>query len=460
MEPNLLTHKQQLMLDAVRKLIRRGDTTGLERLLGKRRPVEVAGLFPHLNDWEARNLVNTLVARDHASAARVLLEVDPPVAPNLLAWVERDDLVKMVQSLPSGDATALLRYLPEETATEVVQLLETTVSEEVEELLSYDPDTAGGLMSTDVFVLKEDVTIGEAIADLQRNSDSMAMAFYLYVVNDADQLVGVLSLRSLLTHPPETRLKDIMITEVLRVKTYTDQEEVAQMVAKYDLVAIPVVDDFNKLVGIVTVDDVLDVIREEATEDILKMAGTDEDDMVSRSMFTAVRARIPWIGVTLLAGLVASEIVRAYLSTLESLVLLAGFMPVIVGLSGNAGNQSAALVARGISLDQMEARALTRYILRELRVGLALGVLCGLALAGFVRLRYPDTLVLGLAAGGSATISMVAAMLFGALSPLVLRRLHLDPNMATGPLVSTIVDVLGICVYFALSSALLEWFAE
>ncbi len=455
MGTNALTHKQQLLLEAVRKLIRRGESRSLDRLLGKRHPVEIASLFPHLNDWEARNLVSALVSWDHAGAAKVLLEVEPPVLSTILTWIERDDLVKILESLPSGDATTLVRYLPDPVATEVIQRLESNVSEEVEELLGYDEDTAGGLMSTDFFVLKEDVTIGEAIAALQQNSDSLAMAFYLYVVNDADQLVGVLSLRSLLTHPPETRLKDIMITEVLSVNVYTDQEEVAQMVAKYDLVAIPVVDDFNKLVGIVTVDDVLDVIREEATEDILKMAGTDEDDMVSRSMLRSVRTRIPWIGVTLGAGLLASEIVATYRGTLEATVMLAGFMPVIVGLSGNAGNQSAALVARGISLDHVEARMLTRIVFRELRVGLALGLLCGLVLVGFVHLRYPTQPGMAVAVGGSAALSITLAMLFGALSPLVLRRLHLDPNMATGPLVSTIVDVLGISVFFALSTFVL-----
>jgi len=451
-----LNHKQQLLLETVRKLLRRGASTNLDRILTRRRPVEIASLFSHLNDYEARNLLTRLLEHDVALAAQVLAEMASTVAEHCLSDLSTEHLIQVVSAIPSDDAAQLLRLLPEETAAEVVTALKGDISEGVEEILGHGEETAGGLMSTDYFALPDTSTVGEAIAALQKAGDSLEMAFYIYIVSESEQLVGVLSLRSLLTTPPETVLKDIMIHEVLAAPTDTDQEEVARMVARYNLLALPVVDNFNKLVGIITVDDVIDIIREEATEDILKMAGAGEEEIGERSILRSVKTRAPWVLTTMVAGMVAAEIIHGYLAELQQTVLLAGFIPVIVGLSGNVGNQSAGVIARGLSMARIDAKLLGRYIFRELRVGVLLGLACGIILTGYIMLRFGEPLMLGPAVGISATLSIITSVAFGGLSPLLLHRIQIDPSFATGPFVSTVVDILGIFIYFAAATTLLN----
>lgn len=458
MDTAALSHKQQMLLETVRKLVRQGANTNLDRLIGKLHPVEVAGLFPHLNDWETRNLLNMLLEHDLSFGSNVLAEMESAQARSYLELLPRERISEIASEIAPDDAATLLRLLPEETAAEVVPLLHEDVSGDVEELLAYAPYTAGSLMNTEPFALNESCTVGQAISSLQRAGESLEMVFYLYITNDSDQLVGVLSLRSLLTRPPETPLRDLMITEVLSVHTSTDQKDVARMVARYNLLAAPVVDDFNKLVGIVTVDDVIDVIQEEANEDILKMVGAGEEELGVRSTRRSLRTRAPWLLGTLLAGLVGSEIVRWAHPALESTLLLAGFIPVMVGLSGNAGNQSAALTARGVLQAQGESRMLWRYLFREVRVGSLQGIACGLILFVFITLRYQPSPVLSISVALSAFLSILTAVTFGALSPLILNRLKLDPSVATGPFVSTVVDVLGLGIYFFLSSWLVRTF--
>ncbi len=455
-DTSTLSQKQQMLLETVRKLVRRGATPNLDRLLVRRRPVEIAMLFPYLHEWEGRNLLQMLLDHDVRFGAGVVAEIEPSIAVTYLEELARERLIEVISCIPPDDAAKLLRLLPEQTAAEVVPLLRAEMSEEVEEILTHAGDTAGGLMRPDYFALREDAAVSEAIKTLQQVGDTIEMAFYLYIINDAGQLVGVLSLRSLLIRPPETRLKDIMITEVLSVHVATDQEEVARMVARYNLLAVPVVDDYNKLIGIVTVDDVIDVLREEATEDILKMVGAREEDPSALSTRRSVRTRAPWLFGTLVAGVIGSELIQAYHETLKDTLLLAGFLPVIIGLSGNAGNQSAALTARGISMSRIETRVLWRYLFRELRVGVVLGVLCGLVLTAFVVLRYHSSPWLGGVVGLSASLSILTAATFGGLSPLLLQRLQVDPGYATGPFVSAVVDLLGIGIYLMLATALLS----
>lgn len=456
MDTAALSQKQQMLLDTVRKLVRQGANANLDRMVDKLHPVEIAALFPHLNDWEARNLLSMLLEHDLSFGSEVLSEMEESIATPLLEQLPKERISQVISEVPADDGANLLRMLPEEAAMEIVPTLEDDVSEAVEEVLAYPSDSAGGLMNTEPFALHDTNTIGEAITSLQQASESLEMVFYVYITNSADQLVGVLSLRSLLTRSPETPLKELMITEVLSVHTSTSQKDVAKMVARYNLLAVPVVDDFNKLVGIVTVDDVIDVLQEEANEDILKMVGAGEEEVGERSTLRSVRTRAPWMLGTLAAGLLGSEVIHRHHPTLEATIVLAGFIPVMVGLSGNAGNQSAALTARGILQAQGDGRMLWRYLFRELRVGALLGVASGLLVALFIGLRYETSPMLPVAVGLSAFLSIVTAVTLGTLSPLLLNRLKLDPSFATGPFVSTVVDVLGIALYFTLTTRLLS----
>src|SRR5918992_1737506 len=271
--------KVDLVLDSVKRLLRVGATANLSNLLQKQHPADLAQIFGELPDRDRIAAFSVLVERNSRLAMETLSEIGTQTGAQLLAGRSADEIAKLVQELPSDDAAALIDNLPEELSTAVLELMGRKESGEVENLLEYPEQTAGRIMNPNVFALNEDMTVGEAITELQSSRD-VEMVFYLYVVDERRHLVGVVSLRRLLLVAPETPLKRIMTTDLISVRVDTDQEEVARQVASYNLLAIPVVDEENKLGGIITVDDVIDVIKDEATEDIYRLAGVAGDDRV------------------------------------------------------------------------------------------------------------------------------------------------------------------------------------
>ncbi len=272
-----MDQKQQLLLDATKRLIRRGAFPNLAKLLAKSHPADIAHLFRYLDLKEQRILFNLI--GDAEKSAYVLAELDHVTGAQLLQQLDKETITEVLQEMPSDDAADIIGNMPEELAEAILNIMHDEDSEEIEHLLQYDEDTAGGIMSTEIFALAENFTVKQAIEAIQQAGD-VEMVFYLYVVNEVGQLVGVLSLRQLLTVPPSKQLSDIMIRDVLSVRTDMDQEEVARMVEKYNILAVPVVDEMNSLKGIITVDDIIDVIRQEATEDIYKMAGASEEELL------------------------------------------------------------------------------------------------------------------------------------------------------------------------------------
>lgn len=446
--------KQQVLLATVRKLLRRGAVQNLANLLQKSRPAEIAFLFPQLADQESQDLFRTCLAADVSLAAEVVSEMDANLSRPLIESLPLEQLQALLAELPPDDAADLVGLLPEDVGSHILSQSRTEESRTVEDLLTYAPDSAGGIMSSDVFAMSEGSTAAETIDALQQQTDA-EMVFYVYCVNDNHQLTGVLSLRQLLTVPRDRHLSQIMSREVIFVHTSMDQEEVARVVARYNLLAVPVVDDFNHLVGLVTVDDAIDVIREEATEDFLKLAGAAEDDILSRSILRSVSARLPWLAASFLGGLVASEVIEGFDSALKTMGVLAGFIPVITGMGGNVGTQASTLVVRGIATGKIDPRNIAWYLYKEMRVGALMGLTYGLILGLFVSLRYGESMQLGLAIGGSICLSMFAAATWGSLVPMVLSRLHVDPAVATGPFVTTSLDIFGIVIYFTLATHLL-----
>jgi magnesium transporter len=283
------------------------------------------------------------------------------------------------------------------------------------------------------------------------------MVFYLYITDEDDSLVGVASLRALATTPPNTLLKNIMVKRVHSVRPETDQEDVAQIVAQYNYLAVPVVDADNRLLGIVTVDDVVDVIREEATEDFLQMAGAGKDrEILLKSSWENAQARLPWLFASWIGGIIAVSIIGAFEHMLESIIALAAFIPVIIGMGGNIGTQSSTIIVRGMATGRIEIGNEFKILLKELRVGLILGGLYGLMLGIFANFRFMGTdPMLGVVVGLSICCSMLLAVAVGTFTPLILRKLDIDPAVATGPFVTTSIDILGVLLYFIIAGLLL-----
>jgi magnesium transporter len=328
-------------------------------------------------------------------------------------------------------------------------------SADVGELLEYPEKTAGRIMNPKVFALSEDMTAAEAIAALQASRD-VEMVFYLYVIDGRRHLVGVVSLRRLLLVPPETPLKRIMTTDLISARVDMDQEEVARQVASYNLLAIPVVDEENKLVGVITVDDVIDVIKDEATEDVYRLAGLASDDRVFTTPNESLRKRLPWLLVNLVTAFVAASVVKLFEGTIGVVTSLAVFMPVVAGMGGNAATQTLAVIVRGIAIGELTWSNTRQALIKEALVGLGNGVACGIVGAGVVWLMQ-GTPWLGLILGMAMIINMFVAATAGTLIPLALRALKVDPALASSVFITTLTDVFGFLSFLGLGALFINY---
>src|SRR6187549_3280607 len=369
--------KLDVVLDSVKRLLRVGATANLVNLLQKQHPADLAQVFTELGDKDRQSAFSVLVERNSRLGMEALSELGPEEGAKLLSGRSAEEIGKLLQELPSDDAAAIIDYLPEDVSASVLELMQKRpAGGEVGELLEYPEQTAGRIMNPKVFALSEDMTAAEAITALQGSRD-VEMVFYLYVIDVRRHLVGVVSLRRLLLVPPPTPLKRIMTTDLISARVDMDQEEVARLVASYNLLAIPVVDEENKLVGVITVDDVIDVIKDEATEDVYRLAGVAGDDRVFSTARESLRKRVPWLEVNLVTAFLAASVVALFEGRIQQAPALAIFMPIVAGMGGNAGTQTLTVVVRGIALGELTWTNARKALLKETLVGIGNGVALG-----------------------------------------------------------------------------------
>ncbi len=441
--------RQQLLVDTLRRFVRRGADVHLDRVLEKTRSEDIAAALGQLPPREGE-IIFRRVLESPVRAAEVVSQYDISLIAELFAGLDAIALKPVFAELSSDDAADILSELPDELSDAILEELEDEESEGLEELMQFADDTAGGIMSTEVFALDKELTAREAIVALQE-SDDAEMVFYIYCVNEEGHLVGVLSLRGLLTVPPATQLKDVMVSDVISVPVTMDQEECAGIVARYDLLAVPVVDEFNKLVGIITVDDVLDVLRDEATEDMMLMAGLGDEDLALKSTGASIRTRIPWLAAGIVGLMGAAAMIRAFEHKIEAVAALAAFIPVVVGLSGNVGVQSSTLVVRGIAMGQLDVHRVGSAVWGEVKVVGGIAILCGFLVAGIAYFVGGNNMALAGAVTSSLFLSMLVAAVVGTAVPLVAERLGIDPALATGPILTTTIDLVGVFIYFVVA---------
>ena len=445
--------KVDTLIDSIKKLIRRGATQNVKKIIEKMHAADVAYIFRYLNDNEQSAIFGLI--DDTETSSEILSQLDTPSSANILTRIGAERAAVILRQMDPDDEVSVLEEVDVDIREEILSFMSTSDSDRVEELLQYPDDSAGRIMNTNQFALFEDVTVAEAIAELQRKgTDSTEMVFYLYVIDKRNHLVGVSSLRQLLLVSPETPIKDVMTQNVVSVKPETDQEDVARVVERYDLLAVPVVDHENKLLGIVTVDDVIDVIRQEATEDILKMAGTG-DEYLSRSIFRRARMRFPWLLAAFIGESIGIQFLHYFSGTIEQIVALANFLPIILAMGGNIGSTSVTIVVRGLATGRLNVKELGKVILKELGVALILGGLYGALLLVLVYLQFGDISFLGFVVGSSLLISMLMAAAVGTLMPIILHLSGVDPAVATGPFVTSTIDSLGILVYLGMATIVL-----
>ena len=444
-----------VVLDSVRRLLRIGATANLFNLLQKQHPADLAAVYSELQERDRKAAFAVVVERSPKLAMESAAELGPEMAAQLLADRPAEEIAKLIQEIPSDDAAALVDYLPEELSTAVLELMRPKESGQVGNLLEFPEKTAGRIMNPNVFALTEDLTVGEGISQLQSSRD-VEMVFYLYIVDARRHLVGVTSLRRLLLVSPETPLKRIMTPDVISVRVDTDQEEAARLVASYNLLAIPVVDEENKLAGVITVDDVIDVIKDEATEDIYRMAGVTSDERVSTPPGESLSKRLPWLAVNLVTAFIAASVVSLFEHTIDQVVALAVFMPIVAGMGGNAGTQTLTVIVRGIALGELNWGNTRKALLKEALVGLGNGLVLGSVGALVVWLMKGNP-VLGGVLGLAMVINMFIAATAGTLIPLGLRAMKVDPALASSVFITTFTDVAGFASFLGLATVFLKY---
>lgn len=444
--------RNKILVDSVKRLLRRGATTHLKNIVNKTHAADLSVLFRSLSLSDQHKLFDMIENIEVKGALFSELYEDDFL--NLIDDIELDEIVEILESMPTDDVVDLIGRLPEDKSNSILEMMEKEESEEVEDLLRYGDDTAGGIMVPEFIALLEDTTAREAIRSLQKEHQDVEMPFYLYVVDEYGKLAGVCSLRQLVVVPPETPLKEFMSTDVFSVQTDMDQEEVAKLVARYDILAVPVVDETNKLVGIVTVDDVIDIFREEATEDILKMVGVGEEFVETQSILRSSRIRIPWLLASCIGGVIAFFIIGGFEASLKQFAYLAAFIPVIMGMGGNIGTQSSTIVVRGLATGRLNIRDMWTVVSKELAIGLILGLVYGAFIATVAQIQL-QTGAVAFSVGLSVICSMAVAALIGSLVPMGFARINIDPAVATGPFVTTAIDIVSVFFYFKIATTLL-----
>ncbi|MCC7186723.1 MAG: magnesium transporter [Acidobacteria bacterium] len=447
--------RNELVLESVRRLLRMGATPNLLNLLQKQHPADLAQVFAELSDKECHAVFNILVERNGRLAVEALSELGPEKGALLLADRPAEEIARLLQEIPSDDAAALIDNLPEELSSIVLDLIRPKPGGGVSELLEYEEKTAGRLMNPHVFALPEDLTAGEAITAIQSARD-VEMVFYLYVVDQRRHLVGVTSLRRLILVSPDTPLKRIMTSDVYSARDDVDQEEVARKVASYNLLAIPVVDPENKLVGVITVDDVIDVLKDEATEDVFRLAGVSAEDGVLTPPLESLKKRLPWLLVNLGTAFIAAFVVSRFSGTIAKGLPRAARRPVVAGMGGNAATQTLAVVVRGIALGELTWGNARQAVFKEALVGLGNGVALGLvAVLGAWLLA--DDWALGAILGMAMIINMFIAAVAGTLIPLGLRAAKVDPALASSVFITTLTDVFGFLSFLGLATVFIRF---
>ena len=434
------------LISLVRNLIGEKNRESLRKLLDDMRPADVADLIEHLNQDERLCIFDLLKPE---GAGEVLLEMEAPVQERVLSGLDNQAIMEIIQELDSDDAADLVGDLPEERARAIIETVGENISKDLKKLLPYPEDSAGGIMALEYVAVNAESTIQEAIDTIRQKREEVENVYYVFVVDDHQRLAGVVSLKSLLIEPPSRKVKEIMNPQVVSAYVHNDQEEVAHLVKKYDLVSIPVVDEHHRLVGRITHDDIIDVLEEEADEDIALMAGVINQEIAEDSPIKISRARLPWLIVGLFGGILAAAVIHQFEASIEKVVALSFFFPVIMAMGGNTGTQAATVAVRGLATGDISVMNIGRRIWVELKVALVNGVICGILLSLIVGF-WLSSLVLGMAVGIALIVIILTSGLVGASVPLMLKKLDIDPALATGPFVTTSNDIISLFIYLTL----------
>jgi magnesium transporter len=442
------------LVESLRELLDEGRNDELAARLPEAHAADVARLLVEAPQ-ERRVPLFRLLTREQAG--EVLPELDDQTLLDLVQALEEKEVSHILDTMTPDRAADVVEELPSEQAESILDLMQTEKSEEVQELLDYPDETAGRLMSPNVVAVPDSASVAQALADIRKMAPEEG-TFEVFVIDTHRHLVGMVPLRRLLTADPASAVSAISNADVVAVGPETDQEEVARIVDKYDLVAIPVVDRSNRLLGSISVESVVDIMRHEASEDIFRMAGSDASELDRRSPRLIALMRLPWILATLIIELGAGVVIHYYDETLSRVILLASFMPVIQAISGNTGLQSVTMVVRGLATGHVQLLRWWEPLVRQVQTTSIIGVVCG-ALIGIIGSLWHGTALFGVVVGLSMFVSVNLSGLAGTGIPMLSKRLGFDPALTAGPFETALQDVIGVSIFLSLATALLRWLA-
>lgn len=441
------------ILDQTIVLLEQRREDELKEFLATLHPADLAELLEELEPAERAAVVHLL---SDETAAETISELEVEDQAELLESLGSERAGDILDEMSADDVADLVGELSPSRAGELLDLMEPEDATEVRELLEYGEDTAGGIMTTEYVALPGSLTAQQAIDELRRLAPDAESAYYVYVVNEQEQLLGVLSLRELIVSAPDRPIQEIMRKSIVSVHVNDDQEAVARVVRKYNLMAVPVVDEEEVLCGIITVDDILDVLEEEATEDAYRAAGVGDHEEDEAGIWPIIRARLPWLVGLLFLSMLSATVVQSFEGVITSVAVLSVFMTTMAGESGNAATQALAVVVRGLATGDVERDRIWAIVWRELRVGLVVGGVCGVVLAVIATI-WQGQPWLGLIVGPAMFLNLTLAKATGAFVPFIIERFGFDPAVASGPFIATVTDSTSMLIYFGIASVVIRY---
>ncbi len=434
------------------KALKESKRREFDTILDELQPYDVARIYGELPEKHKKRFLLYLNIDMLADLIEELSKTEQLDVLNRLG-IERSG--EVLDEMDNDDLASLLDDLSPEKITQLLSGMKKEESKAVQDIMNYPPETAGRLMTNRFVWIRDYYTVKEAVTKLKSFTDYAETINYLYVVDQYRKLVGVVSYRDILMAEADEVVRNIMYERVISVSVDTDQEEVAMLIQRYDFMAIPAVNEENVLMGIITVDDIIDVVIQEANEDIEKLSASGKSIDFDTKAYVAAYRRLPWLILLLLIGILSGSIISTYQETLREIVALAFFIPMISGMTGNTGTQSLAVVVRGLVSNDINKRVITKLVLRELGVGVIIGITCGI-LISLIAFIWQGNLMIGLVVGISLLLTLIIGTLAGTVIPLILYRLQIDPAIASGPLITTLNDIFSLLTYFGIATLFLH----
>ncbi len=424
----------------------------LEHFIQNAYPADIADLIMELSGEELNFILDKYPTEQ---MGEIISFFDYETSNYVSRYFSEVTLSEIMLNMYSDDAVDFLGTMTVGKVKKILNNMRDNEAQELQRLLGYDEESAGGIMTTEYIAFYADHTADIVLEKLRKIVAGPEMIYYVYVISRTKELLGVLSVRELLAAQPDIRIRDIMTDKVISVEIDLDQEEVAHILSKYDLLAVPVINKNDQLMGIITVDDVIDVIEDEATEDMYKMAATADIYDVKGGLIAAVKKRIPWLLILLVGDLLSGSVIKTFEASLQAIVVLAIFIPVLMDMGGNVGTQSLTVVVRGLATGELHFSNFWRHLWQEIKVGFIMALVLGIIIA-LLAYFWQGNFILGLIVGSSMFITLLTAVIAGTTIPFIIEALGADPAIAAGPFITTLIDISGLFIYFTLATILME----